>query len=50
MPQGSEDGGDMSVGKGTYDLEAIRRAWGQFAPQAVADGLDEVSREVGDIA
>jgi len=22
----------------------------QFAPQAVADGLDEVSREVGDIA
>jgi hypothetical protein len=40
----------MSVGKGTQDLEAVGCARRQFAPQALTDGLDEVRREVGDIA
>ena len=40
----------MSVGKGAQDAEAICCAWGQFTPQAFVDGLDEVRREVGDVA
>jgi cobalamin-dependent methionine synthase I len=40
----------MSVGKGAQDLEVIDCTRDRFAAQALADGLDEVRREVGDVA
>ena len=40
----------MSVGQGAHDLKATRRSWRQLTAQVLADGVDELRGEVGDVA
>ena len=40
----------MSVREGAENLEAVVDRWDKLAAQTTADSLDEIGREVGDVA